>query len=295
MQKIDVFQQFSNDLKSVVRVSIDGHNYLRVDNIQGSVMFLPRHAYNMLWGIIFYGCWEPKETEFVKKFIKPGMITVDIGAFVGYYTLLFARLVGETGLVACFEPLNEAREACMESVKDNRYKNVLFSNRIVSNCIGKVAYDSDTLFAGNAGNELDMIDLDTAILDQECVDFVKTDVEGYDCKVLEGMQKTIAKNCNIVIMMEYCPALWERCGSDPVRFRKLLDEYNLSAFVLLDGNEVESFSKKHMMYDLFPGKSVKELELVDLHVETLILCRDFAQIEDVVKLKDRRESGKCRK
>ena len=47
--------------------------------------------------------YEPNQTEIVKKYVHEGDIVVDIGAHVGYYTLLMAQLVGKNGKVYSFE------------------------------------------------------------------------------------------------------------------------------------------------------------------------------------------------
>ncbi|MAT93077.1 MAG: methyltransferase FkbM [Halioglobus sp.] len=50
------------------------------------------------------GIWEPYETELVCALLSPGDVFVDVGANIGYFTLLAAALVGETGRVFAFEP-----------------------------------------------------------------------------------------------------------------------------------------------------------------------------------------------
>src|SRR4030042_191539 len=133
----NIFAKYKSDLKHISRVSIDSNNYLKVDDIQGSRMYFPRHDYNMSWGMLFYGCWEPVETEFIKKYVKQGMICIDVGAFIGYYTLLMARLVGKMGHVLSFEPIDESREACVQSAILNKYLNISFSDMVIMDFNGK--------------------------------------------------------------------------------------------------------------------------------------------------------------
>ena len=50
------------------------------------------------------GIWEPYETSLLLQLLKPGHVFVDVGANIGYFSLLAASLVGETGAVFAFEP-----------------------------------------------------------------------------------------------------------------------------------------------------------------------------------------------
>src|ERR1022692_1829889 len=51
--------------------------------------------------IYLYGTFEISETRLVQAFLRPGMTFIDVGANIGYYTLIAARLVGENGVVHC--------------------------------------------------------------------------------------------------------------------------------------------------------------------------------------------------
>jgi FkbM family methyltransferase len=50
------------------------------------------------------GVWEPHVTEVFRRLVRPGDVVVDVGAHIGYYTLLASRLVGGDGHVYAFEP-----------------------------------------------------------------------------------------------------------------------------------------------------------------------------------------------
>ena len=50
------------------------------------------------------GCWEPTETALMQTLVAPGDIAADIGAHVGYFTVLLSKCVGPTGRVVAFEP-----------------------------------------------------------------------------------------------------------------------------------------------------------------------------------------------
>ena len=51
-----------------------------------------------------YGVWEPIEASFIRGRLKPGMTLLDIGANVGYFSILGARAVGPSGTVVAIEP-----------------------------------------------------------------------------------------------------------------------------------------------------------------------------------------------
>src|SRR5207245_2930011 len=82
------------------------------------------------------GVWEKDVTAYLMKLIESGMVVVDIGANVGYYTLLAAEKVGSHGKVLAFEP-EPSRYALLEkNVRANDLKNVIPVQKAVSNKTG---------------------------------------------------------------------------------------------------------------------------------------------------------------
>src|SRR3990167_6694466 len=70
------------------------------------------------------GQYEPYESKLLIKNIKDGDIVIDVGANIGYYTLLFAKKVGENGKVFAFEPDSASFAILEKNIKDNKFRNV---------------------------------------------------------------------------------------------------------------------------------------------------------------------------
>lgn len=74
--------------------------------------------------IIMYSQYEPFESSLVQKYLKPGMTVYNIGANLGYYTLLASECVGVGGKVFAFEPAPENFELLKRTVSENKLANV---------------------------------------------------------------------------------------------------------------------------------------------------------------------------
>ena len=82
------------------------------------------------------GFYEPEETELLRKIVRKGAVVVDVGANIGWYTLLSAHLAGENGKIIAFEPEPSSFSLLSKSVKRNGFKNVFLFNNCVSNMKG---------------------------------------------------------------------------------------------------------------------------------------------------------------
>jgi len=179
------------------------------------------------------GIYEPVETELAKSEIKSGDVVLDIGAHVGYYTLIFARLVGAQGRVYAFEPEPANFAVLKKNVEMNGYANVTLTRKAVSNRNGATKlylaeedlgdhriYDSHD---DRKSVEVEVIRLDDFFQDYTGrVDFIKMDVQGSEAGVIQGMPELLGRSPQVKIVTEFWPFGLTRFGTDPAEFLRLL-------------------------------------------------------------------------
>lgn len=211
--------------------------------VQGHKMFLDSKDSLCL---SINGVYEPFETELVKKEIKKGDVVLDLGANIGYYTLIFAKLVGKRGKVFAFEPDPTNFSLLKKNVEMNGYKNVELVQKAVSNKTGKIKlylcednkgdhriYNSHD---GRQSIEIEAIRLDDYFKNYNgAVDFIKMDIQGAEGGAIQGMFNLLKKN-NVKIITEFWPIGLKRFGIDPGECLKLLIEFG---FKLYEVNEQE--------------------------------------------------------
>lgn len=226
-------------------------------DIQGSKMFLnDQEPDRILRGTFgFYrkaGIHEKATTELFKSKVKPGNIVLDLGANLGYFSLLAARLVGEQGKVYAFEPEPVNRGYFLKNIELNNYKNIMVYPYAVSNKRDKVKlyicpYDSGHHTLNQYGGireykphkctpeekfiEVETVKLDDCLKDKK-IDVIKMDVEGSEMLTLMGMDEIIQRNENLKMFVEFFPLLIREMGSSPEEFIQKLFDYGFSIFMI---------------------------------------------------------------
>jgi FkbM family methyltransferase len=196
--------------------------------VQGNKMYLHPKDKGICWALLLHGVYEEYETELVKKEVKKGMVVLDIGAHIGYYTLIAARLVGEEGKVFAFEPDPGNFALLKKNVEVNGFKNVILIQKAVSNKSGEIALvcdDEQTAshhIMGTARGKTKVVNVDMISLDEYftgkslTIDLIKMDIEGAEELALQGMRQLLTnpeKTGKLKIFSEFCPAWIRRCGS----------------------------------------------------------------------------------
>lgn len=184
--------------------------------------------------VIFYGEWEPKETLWFTRCVKPGDTVVDVGANVGHYTLLAAKLVGEQGRVFAFEPDPVSFALLERNVRLNGLRNVVLERKAVSNAPGRlllyVAAENkgDHRIYQPSDEERESVEVEAVTLDDyfagdpRGVDFVKIDTQGAEVVILEGMQRMLRENRDLHLAVEYWPWGLADFGTRAERLLELL-------------------------------------------------------------------------
>jgi len=194
--------------------------------------------------------YEPNQTEVVKKYVHEGDTVIDIGAHVGYYTLLMAQLVGKNGKVYSFEPDPVNFQLLKKSVEINGFENVVLIQKAVSNITDKVKLflgndDSaiNRIYDAKLGDTKESIDVESVTIDEyfkendELVNFIKIDSEGSEVKIINGMKQFLSRNQELVMMTEFFPFLIKKSGDEPNQYLKSLEKFGFSLYNILDKNE----------------------------------------------------------
>ncbi|OJY81404.1 MAG: hypothetical protein BGP13_15540 [Sphingobacteriales bacterium 40-81] len=196
--------------------------------------------------LIMDGFWETWLTQYLARIVKPGNICLDIGANVGYFSVLMAALTGDQGRTIAIEPnpgvakllsltagingpgfevaqvaLADKEGKMRLKVPNESFGDASIIERIDNITKAKSVVKVRTATLDNLLNELNV----------DKVDIIKMDVEGAEPMVFEGMRQTIAKNKNIQIIIEYSPFLYDN--------PRVFTEYLFSEFIVRRIKDVE--------------------------------------------------------
>lgn len=159
------------------------------------------------------GTVEPQVQEILENYLCPGMTFYDIGANIGFFSLLAARLTGKQGKVISFEADPEVAVRFREHVERNRFQNISLQEKAAwseTRAVAFVRADVKTSpdrglghvdMSVDAGNTVQVraISLDDVACHAPAPDFVKCDVEGAEAHVFRGAQNILTQKRPIVL------------------------------------------------------------------------------------------------
>jgi FkbM family methyltransferase len=222
--------------RHIVRTRVNGlelHVDLRDEGV-GRPLFVERR-------------YEPGETAFVVESLKPGMVFVDIGANIGYYSTLAAKIVGNAGVVHAIEPEPHNFELLAANATTNRLQNISCHNVALGAEPGTLElFRSGTNYGdhrvyGGGDRGAGVIAVPVKTLDDllqehagRAPDFIKMDVQGFEYSVLQGMTGTLEGRHPLTLLTEFWPHGIEQAGGSPAVYFNTLVAAGFSVFQLVE-------------------------------------------------------------
>jgi FkbM family methyltransferase len=164
------------------------------------------------------GSYESHVQAAMVKWVRPGEVAFDIGANVGFLTILASRLVGPAGRVVAFEPEPRNLERLRRHCDWNGAANVRIIEAAVSSRSGKgrlgVAGDQSSAGLDPRGEiDVTLVAIDELVQSHEIPppEFMKVDVEGHELDVLRGARRTIEESQPVIVLAAHGSARAAEC------------------------------------------------------------------------------------
>jgi FkbM family methyltransferase len=215
-----------------------GEHTLLTQTVFGHLIHLDSRDTSLLPSLVSYGYWEAAVTRAVLRLVRPGQHVIEVGANVGYYTLLFASRVGQAGSVMAFEAnprmvdllrrtlamngLARAARVVPMAVTDRPGRVTLhrLARQQGSSSIYAFAPEDLAVWDDEASPlAVEATSLDAFLgADTPPVDLVKIDAEGAEPAIVAGMRRLLERSPQVRLVIEFIPASLERAGHDPRGF-----------------------------------------------------------------------------
>lgn len=246
----------------------------------GRYLFVDTRDMSLAPHLLAHGAWEPGVSALIHRFVRPGMTVVDVGANVGYHSMLAASLVGRSGRVHCFEPNPRLAKLLKQGVDVNGLGAVV-------TVIEKAAWSSEGLLdfyvldehmgSSSASSSIhrtvatfqdhavpitvQVLTLDDYFPAGTRVDLLKIDAEGAERHVVDGARRLLEENHSICLVMEFYPANY----NDMEEARALLD---LLRSLRFKWQKIDRENRKVLLRD------ISSSELLEAQSTELYLQRD---------------------
>lgn len=208
-----------------------------------------------------------QDASFFRHYLKPGDICVDVGANVGFFTLLSSALVGPSGKVYAFEPNPQVYKYLEANLALNQAKNVISYNIAIGDkdidarlSVPRKKDDHGYITSDNRGLEIpiSMKKLDSMDIENGSISLIKLDIEGYEKFALEGAHNLL-KNAKCVYF-EALSLNTERYGYTISDLLNILKENGFDTFEL-HNNQLKNTKRgiHHFSTNLISTRDISDL------------------------------------
>jgi len=189
-------------------------------------------------------CWEPYETWLTLQHLQPGDVYVDVGANIGYYTLVAAQRVGSQGKVIAYEPDPDNFALLKANVELNKLAQVeIFPCALYDrNTDGKLFLSDDNfgdhrIYAATEtrnSHEITLVHGDEHLSElTKRIDFLKIDTQGAEFFVVNGLKPLLMSNRHhLRMILEFCPYGIRHSGADGHALVQLLGDLDMQLHII---------------------------------------------------------------
>jgi FkbM family methyltransferase len=205
------------------------------------------HQKVLLFGEAVY---EPLETNLFRNALKPGMVFFDVGANMGYYSLLASKRVAPNGSVHAFEPSPVQFNHLELNIGINRADNIVLNKCAVAESSGdRELFLSEGWNQGihslgkTSGQEsscrVPCVSIDDYIAGKgiESVDAIKVDVEGAELFVFKGAERVLGSSPPGLILFEACEEFAQSFGYSTCDVKQTVEQYGYALYRLEESSE----------------------------------------------------------
>lgn len=249
-------------------------NYLQVD-ASGRPFLIDLRDTVIGQAILYDGVWEPEKSQLFNVLIRPGDRVVDVGANIGYYSVVFGSLAGARGRVLCIEPDPDNARLARRNVRLNRLaKTVSIVQAAAGAKKGTLGLypragianrgDHRTWSDGEQGRGVvvKMVAVDDCVRDWPSVQTIKMDIQGYESHALAGMRHTLADNHEIVLVTEFWPSSIRRAGGEPRGFLNNLHGLGFCGWRIGDRGALTAIDTETIIAELEPQERWADIVFV---------------------------------
>jgi FkbM family methyltransferase len=192
-------------------------------------------------GLLHHPAYEPETTELIRRYSEG--IGLDLGANIGYFTLLMAQ---KCKTVYAFEPAKQTFEILKHNIGINNSKNIIGESLAVGNrsevlplSINSTDIGSNSFVSQGSrekGKDLvQVVMLDEYFKDKEKPDIIKMDVEGWEQEAIEG-GRSVFEHAKVIIFENNLPLLKKR-GKNGDEVLKMIEGFGFKLRKL--GNKMD--------------------------------------------------------
>jgi len=190
-------------------------------------------------GIVLRREYEPHVTNILKSHLKSDDVMVDIGANIGYHTLMAASITDKTGKIIAFEPSTDNCRLLKQSAEKNNFTNIIIHQKAVTDKKQVVGFRMDdsngaisTVSASSCPMQVESVFLDDVLKNEPRIDVIKIDTEGAEGLVIRGARNIITRH-HPAIITEFSPdALKAASQINPETYLDTLRELNYKISVI---------------------------------------------------------------